>query len=87
MYFIFDSGKLLKGQTQTSVTLTIKRFGIPKPLEITLNRDIVKVTNVPYYGMLSPEVGYIDLKDFTATASREVRNAFQELKLNHGCLK
>ncbi len=76
----FDSGKLLKGQTQTSVTLTIKRYGQPKPLEITLNRDIVKVTNVPYYGMLTSEVGYIDLKDFTATASREVRNAFQELK-------
>jgi carboxyl-terminal processing protease len=76
----FDTGKLLKGQTQTSVTLTIKRYGTVKPLDITLNRDIVKVTNVPYYGMISEEVGYIDLKDFTATASREVRNAFQELK-------
>ena len=76
----FDTGKLLKGQTQTGVTLTIKRYGIPKPLEISLNRDIVKVTNVPYYGMLSEDVGYIDLKDFTATASREVRAAFQELK-------
>jgi len=30
--------------------------------------------------MLSDNVGYIDLKDFTATASREVRNSFQELK-------
>jgi carboxyl-terminal processing protease len=76
----FDTGKLLKGQTQTSVTLTVKRFGVTKPLEISLNRDIVKVTNVPYYGMLNENVGYIDLKDFTATASREVRNAFQELK-------
>jgi len=76
----FDTGKLLKGQTQTSLTLTIKRYGIAKPLEITLNRDIVKVTNVPYYGMLSEDVGYIDLKDFTATASREVKTAFQELK-------
>ncbi|MDQ6481018.1 S41 family peptidase [Dyadobacter sp. LHD-138] len=76
----FDSGKLLKGQTQTSVTLTIKRYGNTKPLEITLNRDIVKVTNVPYYGMISEDVGYIDLKDFTATASREVKTAFQELK-------
>ena len=76
----FDSGKLLKGQTQTSVTLTIKRYGHTKPLEITLNRDIVKVTNVPYYGMISEDVGYIDLKDFTATASREVKTAFQELK-------
>lgn len=76
----FDMGKLLKGQTQTSVSLTVKRFGIPKPLEITLSRDIVKVTNVPYYGMISDEVGYIDLKDFTATASREVKSAFQDMK-------
>jgi len=76
----FDTGKLLKGQTQTSVTLTVKRYGNTKPIDITLNRDIVKVTNVPYYGMLSDNVGYIDLKDFTATASREVRTSFQELK-------
>lgn len=76
----FDTGKLLKGQTQTAVILTVKRYGVTKPLEIKLNRDIVKVTNVPYYGMLNEEVGYIDLKDFTASASREVRNAFQELK-------
>jgi carboxyl-terminal processing protease len=76
----FDTGKLLKGQTQTSVTLTIQRYGIPKPIEVTINRDIVKVTNVPYYGMISEDVGYIDLKDFTATASREVKTAFQELK-------
>ncbi len=75
-----DPGKLLRGQTSSTVKLTIKRYGTPKPLEIPVTRDIVKVTNVPYYGMINDEVGYIDLKDFTATASREVRNAFQELK-------
>ncbi|PWJ55265.1 carboxyl-terminal processing protease [Dyadobacter jejuensis] len=76
----FDTGKLLRGQTQTSVKLTIRRFGNPTPIVINLSRDVVKVTNVPYYGMIADGVGYIDLKDFTATASREVRNAFQELK-------
>lgn len=75
-----DPGRLLRGQTNSTVKLTIKRYGTPKPLEIPVTRDIVKVTNVPYYGMINDEVGYIDLKDFTATASREVRNAFQELK-------
>jgi carboxyl-terminal processing protease len=75
-----DPGRLLRGQTNSSVKLTIKRYGTPKPLEIMVNRDVVKVTNVPYYGMINDEVGYIDLKDFTATASREVRNSFQELK-------
>ncbi|HEV7351493.1 S41 family peptidase [Telluribacter sp.] len=75
-----DPSKLLRGQTGSSTKLTIKRYGQKNPIELTVNRDIVKVTNVPYYGMINDEVGYIDLKDFTATASREVRNAFQELK-------
>ncbi|MCK8491357.1 S41 family peptidase [Spirosoma sp. RP8] len=75
-----DPGKLLKGQNNTSVKLTIQRYGQKSPQDLTVNRDVVKMTNVPYYGMISEDVGYIDLKDFTATASREVRTAFQELK-------
>ena len=75
-----DPARLLRGQTNSTTKLTIKRYGVQKPMEIPVSRDVVKVTNVPYYGMIDDEVGYIDLKDFTATASREVRNAFQELK-------
>jgi carboxyl-terminal processing protease len=75
-----DPGKLLRGQTGTNVKLTIKRSGLKDPLMLNVTRDVVKVTNVPYFGMISNDVGYIDLKDFTATASREVRNAFQDLK-------
>ncbi len=75
-----DPGKLLKGQNNTAVKIIVRRFGQKDPVELSVIRDVVKMTNVPYYGMVSDEVGYIDLKDFTATASREVRTAFQELK-------
>jgi carboxyl-terminal processing protease len=75
-----DPGKLLKGQNNTAVKLTVRRYGQKDPLVLSVIRDVVKMTNVPYYGMVSEDVGYIDLKDFTATASREVRTAFQELK-------
>ncbi|MGA0556071.1 S41 family peptidase [Larkinella sp. VNQ87] len=75
-----DSDKLLRGQTNTAVKLTVKRFGAKDPIDLNVMRDVVKMTNVPYYGMITNEVGYIDLKDFTGTASREVRNAFTELK-------
>ena len=75
-----DPGKLLKGQNNTAVKLTVLRYGETNPIDLNVIRDVVKMTNVPYYGMVSDEVGYIDLKDFTATASREVRSAFQELK-------
>ncbi len=75
-----DTGKLLKGQNNTAVKLTVKRYGQKDPVDVSVVRDVVKMTNVPYYGMISDEVGYIDLKDFTGTAAREVRTAFQELK-------
>ena len=75
-----DSDKLLRGQTNTAVKLTVKRFGAKDPIDLNVTRDVVKMTNVPYSGMISGDVGYIDLKDFTGTASREVRNAFVELK-------
>ncbi|MGF7215391.1 carboxyl-terminal processing protease [Spirosoma lacussanchae] len=75
-----DPGKLLKGQNNTAVKLTVRRFGQKDPVDVSVTRDVVKMTNVPYYGMINDEVGYIDLKDFTATASREVKTAFQELK-------
>lgn len=75
-----DPAKLLKGQNNTAVKLTVRRYGQKDPMELSVLRDVVKMTNVPYYGMINNEVGYIDLKDFTATASREVRSAVQELK-------
>lgn len=72
--------KLMKGQTGTAVKLSVRRYGQQQSEEITVTRDVVKMTNVPYYGMINDETGYIDLKDFTGTASREVRQAFTELK-------
>jgi carboxyl-terminal processing protease len=76
----YDIGSLLKGQTSTTVKLTVKRYGKDRPEEVVITRDIVKTGNVPYYGMINSEVGYIDLKDFTATAAREMKDAFKILK-------
>ena len=75
-----ETGKLLKGQNGTAAKLTVRRYGSDKLLDINVMRDVVKMTNVPFHGMINGEVGYIDLKDFTATAAREVRGAVIELK-------
>jgi len=75
-----DPDKLMKGQAGSTVKLAINRVGEAKPLEITVAREFVKTGNVPYYGMVSDEVGYIDLKDFNQTAAKEVKAAFLELK-------
>ncbi len=72
--------KLMKGQAGSSVKLTVGRVGQAKPLDVVVGREFVKTGNVPYHGMISDEVGYILLTDFTQTAAREVKAAFVELK-------
>ncbi|MFN8353864.1 MAG: S41 family peptidase [Spirosomataceae bacterium] len=76
----YNLDKLLKGQNGTTVRLAVKRYGQDKLEELNVARDVVKMNNVPYFGMINDEVGYIDLKDFTSTASREMRDAFKVLK-------
>ncbi|AWV99112.1 S41 family peptidase [Arcticibacterium luteifluviistationis] len=73
-------GRLLKGQTDTEVDLTIKRYGQKKPLELSVKRAVVKTPNVPHYGLINDEVGYIQLNDFSATAASEIKTAFEEMK-------
>lgn len=73
-------GRLLKGQTGTSIELTIKRYNKDKPFSLKVSRGIVKTPNVPHYGMINDEVGYIQLKEFSATAATEVKAAIVELK-------
>jgi carboxyl-terminal processing protease len=75
-----DISKLLKGQSNTQVTVTIKRYGLEKPFEVKLTREKIKIDNVPYYGMINEKVGYMRLSDFTSNASKEVKKALNELK-------
>jgi carboxyl-terminal processing protease len=78
---------VLKGYPGTEVELTVKRPGESKPLKINLVRDEVSVPNVPYSGMVSPEVGYIALTTFTREAGSHVGKALQDLKVEQPNLK
>ncbi|MCP9754574.1 S41 family peptidase [Lacihabitans sp. CCS-44] len=75
-----EFGRLLKGQTGTSVKLSLDRVGQSKPLQISVGRDVIKTPNVPHYGMINEEVGYIQLTDFSRTAAKEIKTATLELK-------
>lgn len=75
-----DVSKILKGQANSEVTLLIEREGEKNRIEKKLMRQEIKVNNVPYYGMLKDDIGYIKLTGFTETASREVKDAFVDLK-------
>jgi carboxyl-terminal processing protease len=72
--------QLMHGQVGTPVKLTIKRMGSPNPIDLEFKRERIKTNNVPYFGMVSSEVGYVQLSDFTPDAGKEVRNGVIALK-------
>ncbi len=75
-----ESSQLMRGQVGTPVTLTIKRYGTEKPINLQFNREKVKVHNVPFFGMVGNDVAYVHLSDFTPDAGKEVKNALVNLK-------
>ena len=77
-----DVGKLLKGEPGTSIKLMVLSPNSTTPVEKTVVRESIRVSNVPYYGMISDDIGYIRLTEFTQEAGKNVRNALVELKKN-----
>jgi len=72
--------QLMKGQSETDVILTVRRYGQPEPMDITVGRTQVTINNVPYFGMIDENKGYIKLTEFTRNASRNIKDAVIKLK-------
>lgn len=68
----------LKGPKGTEVEIKVDRNGKEKVFKF--ERDEIKLPDVPYYGMVENNVGYIKLNSFTRTAAQEVIKSFNELK-------
>lgn len=69
---------LLKGPANTSVTVQVKRG--EDTLSVDLVRKKIVISNVPYYGKVDNQTGYIKLSDFTTNAAADVRRALIDLK-------
>lgn len=85
-----EVSKFLKGEPGSTVQVKILRpqaDGTDKEMLISIQREEVKVKNVPYYGMIDKDYGYINLANFTQFAGKEVEDAFKELKANNPNMK
>ena len=82
-----DISEKLKGTPNTTIKLTIRHFGDDKDTEYTVTREKIKIPPVPYYGMVSNDVGYISLTQFSQNAGNDVKTAFVTLKKNHKDMK
>lgn len=74
-----EVSQALKGTKGTTIEVEYDRpfVGIGK---VQVKRDEIKLPDIPYSGMVSENIGYINLSSFTQTASKSVRDAYTLLK-------
>lgn len=78
-----EVSEILKGQPDVELELLVERIGSEEPLIFQVKREEIKIPNIPYYGMLKGNIGYIKLSTFTQNAGTEVKKAFLDLKSNN----
>lgn len=76
--------EMLRGQVNTGFTLKVERPGMTEPLTFDIVRKSIELPTVPYYGVMADSVGYISLSSFSGKPSKAFKQAFLDLKENHG---
>ena len=73
----------LKGQANTKLRVVVERpYHDGGNLEFNITREKIKISSVPYYGVLRKCIGYISLTSFNQKSPEEVREALLALKSN-----
>ena len=72
--------ELLKGQSGTTITMTLRKPLTKAIVEKKITREQIKIESVPYYTMLDKEIGYMILTSFTENSGEEVKKTVLALK-------
>jgi carboxyl-terminal processing protease len=83
---LFEAVKKMRGKPGTSVTLTIAREGVAKPIEVTLVRDIIKIVSTKSR-LLEDHYGYVRLIQFQENTAKELEKALKDLESSKDGLK
>ena len=70
----------LRGEPGTTFALKIKRPTTGKTMTFKITRKNIKMPDIPYYGMLEGNVGYIDFNQFTDGSAKAMRRAYIDLR-------
>jgi carboxyl-terminal processing protease len=76
--------RMMRGTPGSSVTIEYMRPGSEQVQVVEMKREEVDIPNVPYYKSLGEGVAYVKLSNFTANATKNIANAYKELKKENG---
>ena len=77
---VSDVSDVLKGTPGTDLHLKVERYGVKKPIDISIERAKIVISPVPVAHMLNDTTGYIRLTSFTDKASKAMLEALLTLK-------
>lgn len=74
-----EAVKLMRGEPNTEITVTILREEEFEILDITIIREIIHIEDVKNTQILTDDVGYIRLTEFREDSAKEFRKALDQL--------
>ena len=74
-----DAVRKLRGPKGSTVVVSIRRRGYDQLIDLEVERDEITIPTVLGAFMIDATTGYVRLRDFSETSSRELRQALQRL--------
>jgi carboxyl-terminal processing protease len=78
---LYEAVSLIRGPAGTTVRLLVEREDVDEPFEVEVERARIDLPSVESR-VLEDGIGYVRLRDFGETASRQVRDALEALDAN-----
>lgn len=79
-----EAANLMRGTAGTIVDLTISRPGIEELLEYAVERAVIELKSVRYYGLVEDNIGYVRIDKFAEQTTNELRDAILDMTRNQG---
>jgi carboxyl-terminal processing protease len=76
---VHEAVRLLKGEKGTRVTITIERPGTPEPFSVLIERDDIPIESIRVAHMLTDDVGFVRISNFTSTTAEELDRSIEQL--------
>ena len=77
-----DATSKIRGKPGTEVILTIKKPNSGEVQDYSIIRDVITIKDIPFYGMVNENVGYLRITNFSVNTANETKDALISLMQN-----